>query len=130
MQPEEAELVPDYSAWLSTAKSLDPVCFQEGFLIRLQRGGYIARQEENVFRFPIERLTLPGGEKTALTLSIPFEGTVSLPKTNYGRSGGSTHSYVPLYLSVVGIEQKESELVVLLWSEGKGTAALTFSLLQ
>jgi energy-coupling factor transporter ATP-binding protein EcfA2 len=63
-----------------------------------------------------------------LTLSVPFEGKAALPTENYRGGGGSTHSYKPLYLSIIGLEFREGVFILMVWAEGKGVSTLVFDL--
>ncbi|MGD0898104.1 MAG: hypothetical protein ABR915_09740 [Thermoguttaceae bacterium] len=64
----------------------DPVAYSPTHAFRPAGGGYILKNGEQVYHFPIRMLDLKSTQSQTLTLSVPFEGQVSKPESNSSRS--------------------------------------------
>ena len=113
--------------WLESAKSGDPTAFDGKTFFRLPRGGYVKEKGDQKFHFPITQANLPGGKVTQMTLTVPYGGEITEPKTNRSSSDGKVYSYVPHLLAVTALEYQDGELKVTLGWDG-GAATLAFGI--
>jgi hypothetical protein len=115
-------------AWLSTPASSMASCFTERTLYRLAEGGYIAKKDEKLFRFPIARVCLPSMKEERLMLVVPFTGRATRPKTNFQGAGASMHSLSPIHLALTWVDAYDEKLLVRVDKIGKGARVLVFEL--
>jgi hypothetical protein len=71
------------TAWLTTAKACDPVAFSKTHAFCLPGGGYVVRESDSIFRFPIAAVDLSTSLNADMVLDVPFRGNISIPTTNY-----------------------------------------------
>ena len=129
LQPPEGDVAEgpfgsELKWWLSTAKAGDPTSFDETSLFRLPEGGYVKKQGDREFHFPITRTELPGGKVTALTLTVPYPKEITPPQTNRSDSGGKIRALTPHLLAITVLNYQEGELEITLGSEGKACTLL------
>jgi hypothetical protein len=100
---------PQPCGWLVTDPAGDLVAFTATHALRVASGGYVRREQDRVYRFPLEMVDLTTGAQRELTLNVPFDGKIDLPKTNYGTSelpDGSrgVRTWGPYLLGVTNLE--------------------------
>lgn len=72
----------DPEAWFIAGKGRDPVAFSENYAYSLPDGGYVLRETNRLYSFPIAAIDLSSGLDTILTLHVPFKGSFPLPDSN------------------------------------------------
>ena len=70
-------------AWLFAGKARDPAVFGDTQAFCLPAGGYVVRQNDSVYRFPIAAINLSTGLDFAMLLNVPFKGKIAVPTQNY-----------------------------------------------
>lgn len=123
---------PRRSAWLVAKRAGNPVAFSETHAFWMPGGGFISKKEEHIYRFPISAVDLKTGLDRMLTLTVPFEGSVPIPKRSYRpttRSGGARglHTFEPYLLALTHMRVVGAHLEVTLGME-KWSATVTFDL--
>ena len=73
--------------WLFASKAAEPVAFGRTFAFCQPIGGFIAAKDKGVYDFPLVAVELESGRQHPLMLHVPFNGKVSLPKTNFSTTG-------------------------------------------
>jgi hypothetical protein len=73
---------PERKAWLGSGTAGDIACYGGPLLFRTIDGGFVQREGEFVYHFPIAMLNLVSGEAREVTLAVPFEGRIRPPTTN------------------------------------------------
>ena len=120
------------AAWLVTGKACDPVAFGDTHAFCLPAGGYIAREADSVFRFPIAAVDLSSGLDTELLLNVPFKGKMPIPTTNYSSTTlpDGTHSYRTLWhqeSAITELHASGGQLEIVLGQE-KWSASVKFDI--
>ncbi|WP_143393220.1 hypothetical protein [Fimbriiglobus ruber] len=96
---------PDFSkdVWLTSEQKDDSIAFADTKVFRARAGGYVEGPKDHVYRFPIVSVELGSGLTREMELRVPFNGTLSPPKSNYSHrfEPERWHTYSPhiLYIS-------------------------------
>jgi hypothetical protein len=92
-------------AWITAGRESDLMALTETYAIRPSDGGYILREREQVYHFPMALIDLRTGLERETTLDVPFRGTVPDPERNYCRqqlqNGDSRWSTTGPYLIAI-----------------------------
>ena len=126
LQPEPFS---EPKAWLTAGPANDPVAYSPTVAFRPAGGGYILNRGEQVYRFPIRMLDLKSKQSQILTLSVPFDGQVSKPESNYSEGDGQIHISGPHQLGVTWLGLRNGVLQIVLGMES-GTVAADFEVAQ
>jgi hypothetical protein len=121
----DAPAVP--GAWLSTGLAGSPVGLDGTLLARLPAGGYVEKEGDKTFHFPIDLLDLASGQSRRVTLDVPVGQAIEAPTTNFAQHNGRYVTRGPYQLAIVGLEVTGKDLYLRLASEG-GAQILRFSL--
>ena len=118
------------AAWFATGKARDPVAFGDTQAFCLPAGGYIAREADSVYRFPITAIDLSTGLDIGMLFNVPFKGKIAIPSTNYSRatSPDGTQSYRTRShheAAVTGLQADGSQIEIVLGME-KWAASVKF----
>ena len=117
-------------AWLSTPPATGEIHYHGSFAFFAKAGGFIKHDERQVYLFPVQMMNMENGVERQLIVSVPFEGRLHLPSTNFSRSGDSTQSMHALKLAVTRIFGDSKSLTLVLATEQeKKTLTLPFSVL-
>jgi hypothetical protein len=111
--------LPD--AWLRTGPAGEPLAFSATHAFRVSTGGYVSKQEENVFRFPITMVDLSTSVERTLLLAVPFKGKAPKPESNFSGSNAGITTHGPYLLGVTGLEVEGQVLRIVLGMEGSAT---------
>ena len=117
-------------AWLSAGKAQDAVVFGDSHAFCLPAGGYVARKNAPIYRFPISAVDLSTGLDTDLLLNVPFKGEIPIPASNYSSRtlpDGTQGYHTLLYceLAVTGLQVHHNQLEIVLGME-KWAASVRF----
>jgi hypothetical protein len=98
------------------------VAFSNAFAFRVCEGGYVAKPKVGVYEFPISMVDLKTGGDRSMMLSVPFNGALPEPKTNYSRSStpqGETRWQTsgPYVLAITWLQIVDNRLRVTLGME-------------
>ncbi len=112
-------IAPTTSGWLRMDPAWPwPVFGDDEVLVA--GGGWVARTNDRVFRFPIVRVELASGSEQQLELRVPFEGRLGPPESNY-RSTGDEYEVLGWYGIGLGALELSSEgLACILTNERLG----------
>ena len=107
-------------AFLLTGKNGDPAAFGDSWAFCNPGGGYVLREEDKRFHFPLAAVNLSSGEDAAMILTVPFDGKNFLPDTNI-RSEGGPHGYHttvnPLEMALTYLQAYGNRLDVMIATE-------------
>ena len=107
------ELVPAVrAAWMECDPAGDPVALDTRLGVRPAGGGWIAKQGETLFHFPLWLVDPRDGSAREVELRVPFEGQMSAPKTNYRSDGKSMHTWGARGLALTRLELAGGRLLV------------------
>jgi ankyrin repeat protein len=117
--------------WLTAGQASDPIVFGKTHAFCLPSGGYVARQDDSVYHFPLSGIDLQTGDEQRCLLHVPFKGKVPVPKMNYSSrssGGGSTvHASGPYLLGITQLHLEENTLEITLGT-AKTSSSLFFDL--
>jgi hypothetical protein len=125
----QPESLPVPKAWLTAGPAGDPVTYTPTHAFRPAGGGYILKRGEQVYRFPFRMIDLKSTQSQTLTLSVPFDGEVPKPESNYSESDGQIRTFGPYLLGVTWLEVRGGILQIVLGTES-GAAAVDFEITQ
>ncbi len=114
-------------SWLTAGKAGDPVAFSSTHAFRPAGGGYILKQSDSVYRFPLLALDLQSPRTEPLLLEVPFDGKITVPKSNFSESNGQIDVMGPLGLGVTWLDVLDGVLQIVLGRES-GAMAVEFRL--
>jgi hypothetical protein len=118
---------PELDGWLTADKVRDVVAFDSARAYRAVAGGYVAKKEEMIYRFPLSVVDLAGGAEATAILVVPYKGTLSLPTQNFSTLALQTHAHGPYLLGVTQLNVEGEQLEVTLGME-KTSVGVTFDL--
>ncbi len=118
----QPEPLPEPQAWLIAGPAGDPVAYSPTHAFR-PAGGYILKRGEQIYHFPIRMFDLKSTQSQVLTLSVPFDGQVPKPETNYSGGDSQIHTFGPYLLGVTWLEVGGGILQIVLGTESGATAA-------
>jgi hypothetical protein len=107
--------------WLTAGKVRDVIAFDAGHAFRAVAGGYVAKKDEKIYRFPVSVVDLKEGIESAAVLAVPFKGKLKLPETNVSTFGDKTAAMGPYLLGVTQLHVANNVLEVTLGVEGSST---------
>lgn len=113
--------------WLTAEKVGDVMTFDASHAFRAVSGGYVAKKDEKIYRFPVSVVDLKEGIESAAMLAVPFKGELRLPETNAATFDGKTAARGPYLLGVTQLHIENSVLEVTLGVEGS-SAGVSFDL--
>jgi hypothetical protein len=118
------------AAWFITGKARDPVAFGDTQAFCLPAGGYIAREGDSVYRFPIAAVDLSTGLDIGMLFNVPFKGKIVVPTQNYSSTTlpDGTRSYRTMQhheAAVTGLQANGSQIEIVLGME-KWSASVKF----
>jgi ankyrin repeat protein len=98
-------------AWFHSGKAGDPVAFGGSHAFCLPGGGYVSREGEMIYRFPMAAVDLSSGVDALFVLNVPFNGTFSIPTSNIGSETASdgTKTYRTSLFHLLAITQLAAE---------------------
>lgn len=110
------------AAWFSAGKAQDAVEFGETHAFCLSTGGYVARNDTPVYRFPISAVDMATGLDTEILLDVPFKGEIPIPETNYSSSTRpdgtrSYHTRMEWQLAITRLQLHHDQLEIVLGME-------------
>ena len=119
-------------AWLVTGRMRDVVAFGSTHAFLLPGGAYLTKKGDHEFHLPIAAVDLGNGLGNSMVVSVPFEGDVPAPTSNFSqsfapdgretyRTSGSRH------VAITWLEAEDSILRVTLAAESY-LHTLTFDL--
>jgi hypothetical protein len=120
--------------WLSGQPAGDPVVFTDRVAVRTTGGGSFGAKGEQVVRFPLALTDLTTGQQSALTLALPFQGTVKQPTVNlrgkYGPDGKEIGSLTwgPYLIGLTDLQVQGKRLRVTVAMDQDWSETLEFSL--
>lgn len=120
------------AVWFSAGKAQDAVEFGENHAFCLPTGGYVARDDSPIYRFPISAVDLATGLDMELLLEVPFKGKIPIPETNYSSSTlpDGTRSFrtrMEWQLAITGLRLHHDQLEIVLGMEN-WAGSVTFDL--
>jgi hypothetical protein len=118
---------PESKGWLTADKVRDVVAFDSTHAYRAVAGGYVARKEEKIYRFPLSIVDLASGVEHSATLVVPYKGELKLPTQNVSQTADSTHADGPYLLGVTQLHVDRNGLEVTIGMEGT-SAGVSFDL--
>lgn len=101
-----------HEAWMSCDPAGDPVALATRLGVRSAGGGWIAKEGETVFHFPLWLLDPRDGGMREVELRVPFEGEMTAPTTNYRSDGKSLHTWGPRGIGLTKLELDGDRLLV------------------
>ena len=112
----------DPQAWFVAGKDGDPAAFGEGYAYCVPGGGYVMKQGDKHYIFPLAAVDLSTGVDRGFVLDVPFEGQFSPPADNVstGTSGNgveSVRALNPHLLAISGITAEAGDLEITLAGE-------------
>ncbi|MCB9916089.1 MAG: hypothetical protein H6828_13255 [Planctomycetes bacterium] len=113
--------------WLSTDAATDRVVFDATHAYRPAGGGVVRGPRDQVFEFPLWRVSLADGAADVITLRVPFHGTLERPSGNSRSEGGTVYAMGPYAMGLTWLDIVDARLVVQLTTE-EGTWGLEFEL--
>jgi hypothetical protein len=105
-------------AWLSSDPAGAITAFMSAHAFCILTGGYVLKENESNYRFPITLVDLDTTRTRTLTLTVPFKGKDSLPKSNYSGNGKNTHAFGPYMMGITGLRAEGDILEIVLGQEG------------
>ena len=107
-------------AWLTSGLAGSPVGLDGTLMVRLPGGGYVLKQGDKVFHFPLELTDLATGKSRAITLDVPVDQPIEAPETNFSQNNGRYTTSGPYKVAIVGLELSEKDLYLRLANEEGG----------
>jgi hypothetical protein len=104
-------------AWLTSGPAGDPVGLDGTLLARLPGGGYVLKQGDKTFHFPIALTDLSSGKSRSLTLDVPVSEPVPAPEANFSQYNGQYTTAGPYKVAIVGLELTGKDLYLRLATE-------------
>lgn len=101
-----------HAAWIECDPAGDPIALDARLGVRCAGGGWIAKQGEHVFHFPLWLLDPRDGGMRETELRVPFEGEVSAPTTNYRSDGKTLHTWGARGLGLTRLQLDRDRLLV------------------
>ncbi len=83
----------DHAAWMVCDPEGDPVALDARLGVRPAGGGWIERQGDKLFHFPLQLLDPLDGTTREAELRAPFDGEMTAPRTNYRSDGNGIHPW-------------------------------------
>jgi len=88
------EFVPSsHECWMSCDPAGDPVALTAELGVRPAGGGWIERETDSTFHFPLWLIDPRDGNAREVELRVPFDGQLSKPSTNYRSDGKGMHTW-------------------------------------
>jgi hypothetical protein len=107
-------------AWLTSGLAGSPVGLDGTLMVRLPGGGYVLKQGDKVFHFPLELTDLATGKSRAITLDVPVDQPIEAPESNFSQNNGRYTTSGPYKVAIVGLELTGTDLYVRLANEEGG----------
>lgn len=108
---------PRTGAWLASEPAAPAVALSPGLVVRATDGGRLEREGDHVMTFPLLLLDPITGNSRDATLSVPFDGAIARPDTNYSSDGTTLRTWMPQGIGLTGLSIADSKLQVSLATE-------------
>jgi len=118
---------PTIKAWLTAGPAGDPIAFTESHAFRPLAGGYISKQGDHVYHFPMARVDLKNGSVESFVLNVPFDGDAPKPATNYSETADGIQAMGPHQIGVTWLQVAGGSLEVVI-ATPESAGAVRFSL--
>jgi hypothetical protein len=118
---------PEPKAWLSADAATSEVAVTAKHAFRPWGGGWIEKEGDGLYRFPLVRINLADGRAEKIVLTVPFTGEVRLPSANFDRSSVGIHAHGPYLLAVIRLQVVGGALRIVVGGGGKA-ATVDFDL--
>ncbi len=99
-------------SWMSCDPDGDPVALGPSAGLRTAGGGWIEKRGDTLFHFPLSLLDPSDGSAREIELRVPFEGSMSMPSTNYRGDANSLHTWGWRGLALTKLELAADRLLV------------------
>jgi hypothetical protein len=103
---------PRTSAWLASEPAAPAVALSSGLIVRATDGGRLQREGDHVMTFPLLVLDPITGNSRDATLSVPFDGAIGRPDTNFSSDGTTMRTWMPQAIGLTGLSIADGKLQV------------------
>ena len=101
-----------HPAWMRCDPAGDPVALDAQLGVRCASGGWIEKQGDKLFHFPLWLVDPREGTTREVELRVPFEGEMAAPGSNYRSDGQTIETWGARGLGITKLELAGDRLIV------------------